>query len=134
MKYMLLIIGSQDAEPATADADQGLMEAFMAYHKAVLDAGIMVDSNVLDSFETATSVQVTKSGERLVTDGPFAETREYLGGYYILDLPDLDTAIDWAATAPSARAWRVEMCLIPRLRPVATRLRLSDPAGSPPRR
>jgi len=109
VKYMLLIIGSQDADPVTDEEDQGLMEAFMAYHKAVRDAGVMVDSNVLDSFETATSVQVDRAGERIITDGPFAETREYLGGYYILDLPDLDTAIDWAARCPGARAWRVEV-------------------------
>jgi hypothetical protein len=91
MKYMLLIIGSQDADPAGAEAD------------------VVVDSNVLDSFETATSVQVGPAGERIVTDGPFAETREYLGGYYILDLPDLDAAIDWAARCPGARAHRVEV-------------------------
>lgn len=109
MQYMLLIIGSQDAEPMAGEGDESLMEAFMTYHKSVLDAGIMVDNNVLDSFETATSVQVGKSGERIVTDGPFAETREYLGGYYILDLPDLDAAIDWAARCPGARAWRVEV-------------------------
>lgn len=109
MKYILLIIGSQDADPGTDDNGQGLMEAFMTYHKAVLDAGVMVDSNVLESFETATSVRVDKAGERIITDGPFAETREYLGGYYILDLPDLDTAIDWAARCPGARAWRVEV-------------------------
>lgn len=109
VKYMLLIIGSQDADPVTAEEDQGLMEAFMAYHKSVCDAGVMVDSNVLESFEIATSVQVDRAGERIITDGPFAETREYLGGYYILDLPDLDTAIDWAARCPGARAWRVEV-------------------------
>jgi hypothetical protein len=109
VKYMLLIIGNQDADPASAEDDQGLMEAFMAYHKAVLDAGVMVDSNVLDSFETATSVQVDKSGERVITDGPFAETREYLGGYYILDLPDLDTAIDWAARCPGGKPGRIEV-------------------------
>lgn len=109
MKYMLLIIGSQDADPAATGEGQGLMEAFMAYHKAVCDAGVRVDSNVLDSVETATSVQVDKAGERIITDGPFAETREYLGGYYILDLPDLDTAIDWAARCPGARAWRIEV-------------------------
>lgn len=108
MKYMLLIIGSQDAEPLPDDG-QSLMEQFVAYHMAVLDSGVMVDSNVLDSFETATSVQVTRAGERLVTDGPFAETREYVGGYYILDLPDLDAAIDWAARCPGAAAWRVEI-------------------------
>jgi hypothetical protein len=110
MKYMLLIIGTQDADPLTSEADHALMEAFMAYHKAVSDAGVMVDGNVLDSFETATSVRVGQSGERIITDGPFAETREYLGGYYILDLPDLDAAIDWAARCPGARtAGRVEV-------------------------
>jgi hypothetical protein len=109
VKYMLLIIGNQDAEPPTAEPGRGLMEAFMAYHQSVVKAGVMVDSNVLDSFETATSVQVTKSGERLVTDGPFAETREYLGGYYILDLPDLDAAIDWAGRCPGSQYGRIEI-------------------------
>lgn len=107
MNYMLLIIGNQDAQPVSGE--QSLMEQFMAYHRSVIDAGILVDSNVLESFETATSVQVTASGERVVTDGPFAETREYLGGYYMLDLPDLDSAIDWAARCPGSRAWRVEI-------------------------
>jgi len=110
---MLLIIGSQDAQPLPEEGPS-LMEQFMGYHKAVIDSGVLVGSNVLDSFETATSVQVTSSGERVVTDGPFAETREYLGGYYILDLPDLDAAIDWAARCPGARAWRVE------IRPIQT--------------
>jgi hypothetical protein len=112
MNYMLLIVGNQDAQPLP-EGSQSLMEQFMAYHQSVVDAGVMVDSNVLDSFETATSVQVTQSGEQIVTDGPFAETREYLGGYYILDLADLDAAIDWAARCPGARAGRVE------IRPVA---------------
>jgi hypothetical protein len=61
VKYMLLIIGSQDADPETDGQGQGLMEAFMAYHKAVCDAGVMVDSNVLESFESATSVQVDRA-------------------------------------------------------------------------
>ena len=108
MNYMLLIIGNQDAQPFP-QGDQSLMEQFMAYHQSVIDAGVMVDSNVLDSFETATSVQVTQSGERMVTDGPFAETREYLGGYYILDLPDLDAAIDWAGRCPGALDGRIEI-------------------------
>lgn len=108
MQYMLLIIGNQDAEPIP-EGGQGLMEQFMTYHQAVLDAGIMVGSNVLDSFETATSIQVTLGGDRIVTDGPFAETREYLGGYYIVDLPDLDAAIDWAARCPGSRVGRIEI-------------------------
>ena len=109
MKYMLLIIGNRDGDPVTAEEDQGLMEAFMAYHKAVCDAGVVADSNVLDSFETATSVQVDKYGEQIITHGPFAGIREYLGGYYILDLPDLDTAIDWAERCPGAKHGRIEV-------------------------
>lgn len=104
MNYMLLIVGNQDAEPR-----EGLMESFMAYHQSVVEAGVLVDSNVLDSYETATSVHVTESGERLVTDGPFAETHEYLGGYYVLDLPDLDAAIDWAGRCPGALDGRIEI-------------------------
>lgn len=108
MNYVLLIIGNQDAQPLP-EGGGSLMEQFMAYHQSVVNAGILVDSNVLDSFETATSVQVTASGERVVTDGPFAETREYLGGYYILDLPDLDAAIDWAKRCPFNHTGRVEI-------------------------
>ena len=108
MNYMLLIIGNRDGEPLPEDGEP-LTEQFMAYHQSVVNAGIMVGSNVLDSFETATSIQVTSSGERTVTDGPFAETREYLGGYYILDLPDLDAAIDWAERVPFTHSGRVEI-------------------------
>ena len=106
MQYMLLVIGSRD-ESATPDED--LVGPFMEYTKSVHDAGVVVHSNALDSFETATTVQVSASGERMVTDGPFAETREYLGGYYVLDLPDLDAAIEWAARCPGARHGRVEV-------------------------
>ncbi|MFJ5680190.1 YciI family protein [Streptomyces sp. NPDC093097] len=109
MKYMLLIIGDSGTEPVAEGEGPDLFQQFQDYHKQVLDAGIMVDSNVLDSFETATSVRVDGGGRRLVTDGPFAETREYLGGYYLLDLPDLDAAIDWAARCPGARAGRIEI-------------------------
>ena len=110
MKYMLLIIGNQHAEPVTTEADEGLADAFMSYHTAICDAGVVVDSNILGDWRTTTtSVQVSASGEQLVTDGPFAETREFLGGYYVLDLPDLDAAIDWAARCPGAGAGRVEV-------------------------
>ena|SRR5258708_2488713 len=108
MHYMLLIIGNQDAEPLP-EGGPGLMEQFMAYHQSALEAGIVVGSNVLDSFESATSVQVTRDGDRIVTDGPFAETREYLGGYYIVDVPDLDAAIDWAARCPGSQVGRIEI-------------------------
>jgi hypothetical protein len=110
---MLLIIGNQSGEPIPGDGTP-LPERFMAYHRSVIESGALVDSNVLESFETATSVEVAASGERIVTDGPFAETREYLGGYYILDLPDLDAAIDWAKRCPFNHTGRVE------IRPIQT--------------
>jgi hypothetical protein len=61
------------------------------------------------SFEDATQVQVNDAGERLVTNGPFAESREYLGGYQVIDVPDLDAALDWAARCPGAKYGRVEV-------------------------
>lgn len=113
MKYMLLIIGNQDAEPLDDQAEQSLIQAFLAYHEAVCEVGVMVDSRVLDSVERATSVQVGTFGERIVTDGPFAGAREYLGGYYMLDLDDLDIAIDWAARCPGSWHGRIEVRPVP---------------------
>lgn len=103
MKYMLLIYYTEPTEPPTAEQGQQVMEAYWAYEKAVADAGVRIESAALQGTETATTVEVKASGERLVTDGPFAETREILGGYYLLDVPDLDAAIDWAARCPGAQ-------------------------------
>ena len=103
MKYMLLIYGSEESQPRTEEAVKRVMDEYWAYEKAVADAGVMLGSDALQGVESATMVQVTEGGERIVTDGPFAETREVLGGYYLLDVPDLDAAIDWAARCPGAR-------------------------------
>ncbi|GAA3220918.1 YciI family protein [Pseudonocardia petroleophila] len=109
MKYMLLIYG-----PAEGDwSEEGVqeeMDRYWAYEKAVAEAGVMIASDALQGVDTATTVAVTDTGERIVTDGPFAETREVLGGYYLLDVPDLDAAIDWAARCPgSQRGQRIEV-------------------------
>lgn len=100
MKYMLLInsAGTEEAEQAC----EASAEDWMAYDKAVREAGIYVDAHSLADLTTATTVRVTAGGERVVTDGPFAETREVLGGYYVIDVPDLDVALDWAARCPGA--------------------------------
>lgn len=109
MKYMMLIIGSlQNTDGEVSPS----AEAFMEYHKAVCDAGILVDSNVLEGIDIATTVRV-RGEERIVTDGPYAETREFVGGYYVLELPDLDAALEWAGRNPGARYGRIEV------RPVA---------------
>jgi hypothetical protein len=102
MKYMLLIYGPKPAEEPSAEAIEQIMNEYWAYEKAVSEAGVRLASDALQGVETATTVQVTTGGERVVTDGPFAETREILGGYYLLDVPDLDAALEWAARCPGA--------------------------------
>ncbi|MER5627093.1 YciI family protein [Streptosporangium sp. NPDC002544] len=100
MKYMLLIYGA-----ATTDgADQCDFEEWALYDKALKEAGIWVTGHALKDLTTATTVRVGPAGERTVTtDGPFAETREILGGYDIIDVPNLDVALDWAARCPGSR-------------------------------
>ncbi|WP_240506247.1 YciI family protein [Thermoactinospora rubra] len=95
----MLLIQSATSQPSEPCA----VEEWIAYDKAVRDAGIWVSGHSLADLTTATTVQVDESGDRVVTDGPFAETREVLGGYYVIDVPDLDVALDWAARCPGAR-------------------------------
>jgi hypothetical protein len=100
VKYLLLINAA-----TTADGDvEGCTPAdWMAYDKEVRDAGIFVSGESLADLVTATTVKVDADGRRTVTDGPFAETREVLGGFYVIDVPDLDVALDWAARCPGSR-------------------------------
>ena len=108
MRYMLLFY---DEEPTTMPS-QAEMDAEMAlwepYDSALREAGIFVSSEALQPSQSATTVRL-KGDERIVTDGPFAETREVLGGFYVVDVPDLDTALDWAARSPAARHGSVEI-------------------------
>jgi hypothetical protein len=106
VKYLLLI-HTPDPNSQAPGCDAPTVEEFMAYHKTITDAGVVLESNALD-VEHATSVEV-RDGERVVTDGPFAETRELVGGYYLIDVPDLDAAIDWAARCPGAKGSRMEI-------------------------
>ncbi len=97
MKYMLLIhAGAAEGEGG------GSFEDWMAYDRQVKDAGIWVSGESLADLVTATTVRVGPDGDRTVTDGPFVETREVLGGFYVIDVPDLDVALDWAARCPGA--------------------------------
>lgn len=92
MKYMLLIYSGGAA---------GDFEAWMDYDKSVKEAGVYVSGESLTDVAQATTVRVD-GAERVVTDGPFAETREVLGGYYVLDVPDKEAALDWAARCPGS--------------------------------
>jgi hypothetical protein len=108
-QYMLLIYGDPSLAPAQ-DSPEGQAEfgRWMGYTQAMRDAGVFVAGDALHPAETASTVRVP-NGERVVTDGPFAETKEILGGYYVLDLPDLDAALTWAEQAPNAAYGSVEV-------------------------
>jgi hypothetical protein len=103
VKYMLLIYTPPLAGPDDEPCTPVLVEDWVAFDKAVSGAGIGVSSASMQDFTTATTVRVTGSGECTVTDGPFAETREILGGVYVIDVPDLDVALAWAARCPGSR-------------------------------
>jgi len=108
MRYMLLFYDEEPTTmPSQAETDAEMAEWY-AYDSALREAGIFVSSEALQPSQTATTVRL-KSKERMVTDGPFAETREVLGGYYVVDVPDLDTALDWAARCPTAKHGSVEV-------------------------
>ncbi|MFE2265540.1 YciI family protein [Streptomyces griseosporeus] len=108
MKYLLLINTAAPGSTEEMPADGPTVEEFLAFEKAVTDAGVKLDGNALD-LANATTVRVRVDGERVVTDGPFAETREIVGGYYLIDVPDLDAALDWAARCPGAKYGTVEV-------------------------
>ncbi|WP_024876987.1 YciI family protein [Saccharomonospora piscinae] len=101
MKYMLLINAGAVGDNGKAPGCE--VEDWLAYHKEVQEAGVLVSSESLADLVTATAVRVDEDGRRTVTDGPFAETREVLGGFYVIDVPNLDAALDWAARCPGAR-------------------------------
>lgn len=110
MKYMLMFYlhsAEFDARtnPQTRDAFWG---SFMPYMKAVQDAGIFAGGAGLEVPEAATTVRFM-DGKRLVQDGPFADTKEQLGGFFLIDVPDLDTALEWAARYPAGPGGAVEV-------------------------
>ncbi len=102
-KYMLLIYLDPEHTPSEeTSAEWGKISQELA------QAGQMLEGAGLQGIDTATTVRV-RDHERLVTDGPFAETRELLGGYYVVDVPDLDVALDWAAKMPNVGRGSVEV-------------------------
>ena len=107
MQFMLLIHGDE----VTMNADEpatGMSPDFIAYHQAMDKAGIIRGGERLRPTTEAVSVRV--SGDKTeVLDGPYAETKEQLGGYYVIEVPDMDQAIAWAARCPSARNGTIEV-------------------------
>jgi hypothetical protein len=111
-QYLALIYGPSDQQAARPeDFDGEMMTDYFEFGEAAGAAGVMAGGNALQSTDTATTVSVLggKGGEVVTTDGPFAETKEVLGGYYLLDCANLDEAISWAARIPGAWHGKVEV-------------------------
>jgi len=109
MKYMLLICDDEKAWAALSENEQHQVFAeYRQFTEEIKSSGNYLGGSQLAPTSTATSVQV-RNGKRLVTDGPFAETREQLGGYYLINAKDLDEAIAIAARIPSARMGTIEV-------------------------
>jgi hypothetical protein len=109
MQYMLLIYGSE-AENSKMSPAEGheVMQGYMTFTQSVMQSGQMKAGDALEGTSTATTVRV-RNGKTAVTDGPFAETREQLGGYYMVEAKDLDEAIGIAARIPGAKYGCVEV-------------------------
>ena len=109
MRYLLTIYDEETTwNDVTPEQSAQVMEAYGAFGEAAKEAGVLLGGEGLQPTSTATTVRV-RDGEALTTDGPFAETREQLGGYYLLDCKDLDDAISWAAKIPGAQNGSVEV-------------------------
>ena len=109
MKFMLILASDPDLEPdPTSPEFEAYMGEWFAYGEALIAAGIEFSGEALQGDDTATTVRV-RDGERLVTDGPFIEAKEVLGGFYVIDVPDLDAALEWAAKIPNVTFGTVEV-------------------------
>ena len=106
-QYMLLIYSDPETAPEPEQA-QAEMPKWFAYSEELSKAGAMLGGDALQPTSAATTVR-ERGGQRLVTDGPFAETKEQLGGYYLIDVPDLDAALDWASKIPNIARGSVEV-------------------------
>jgi hypothetical protein len=109
MQYMMLMYNDPAREPAYGTPEfQDMMAGFFAANERMNADGVLRSGEGLQGVHTATSLRI-KSGKVETMDGPFAETREHLGGYYVIDVPDLDAALTYAALIPSAHFGTVEI-------------------------
>ncbi|MEA2779848.1 MAG: hypothetical protein QOK29_1392 [Rhodospirillaceae bacterium] len=109
MNYMLLIYQNEAAmQEASETQINEMMGAYAAYTKAMRDSGAFVAGDRLRPSASATTVRMA-NGAKKVLNGPYAETKEQLGGFYIIDVPDLDAALSWAARCPGAQRGALEV-------------------------
>ena len=104
MQYMLLIYSNENGDPPEED----VIQRYGAFTKEVQDGGKLVTADRLQPVAAATTVRI-RNGETLVTDGPFAETKEQLGGYYVLECKNIDEALAYAAKIPAAEHGSIEV-------------------------
>lgn len=109
MHYMVLIYENEAQSSAvTPEENQKILDEYMEFTKSIEQSGHLKGGDALQPTSTATTVRV-RDGKQLVTDGPFAETREQLAGYYVIDARDLDEARSIAARIPGARYGSIEV-------------------------
>lgn len=108
MKYMLLIMGDEKQMASAPVDDTGMSPAYQAYNTAMAKAGVYVGGERLRPTDSATTVKM-RDKKAVVLSGPYAETQEQLGGYYVIDVPDLDAAIQWAKDCPAAEFGTIEV-------------------------
>ncbi|MBV8579264.1 MAG: YciI family protein [Candidatus Eremiobacteraeota bacterium] len=110
MQYLLLCYVDDEKRSYNLSGDEGraLYGSYVAYRQALQDAGVFVGSNALQAVSTATQVRVS-DGKTTVLDGPYPDTKEQLGGYFLIEAPDLDSALAWAARCPAATEGTVEV-------------------------
>lgn len=109
MQYMLLIYSAEGDGPQYGTPEFGpFMQGYQDFTKELVDNGKMVSGDALSSVNTATTVMV-RDGKTETMDGPFAETKEQLGGYYLIDVENLDEALEYAAKIPTATYGRIEV-------------------------
>ncbi|KIT15777.1 YciI family protein [Jannaschia aquimarina] len=109
MRYTLFLYNDESAFSDMGETEMGeALAAYGAYITQLRDAGVFVDTDYLAPSSSATVLSLA-DGVRQIQDGPYADTREQLGGYFVIDVPDLDTALDWAEKCPSAQYGKIEV-------------------------
>lgn len=109
MKYLLCLYSAEDAGPQMGSPEHAAeMQEWFAVTNEMQEAGVLVAGEALHGVDTATTIRI-RDGATSVTDGPFAETKEVLGGFYLIDVDDLDAATKWAEKIPLAPYGSVEI-------------------------
>jgi hypothetical protein len=118
VKYAILIYGDETAgAQATPEQQKEVMDMWWGYEEELQkQPGLRLAGEALQPTSTATTVRV-KDGQRMTTDGPFAETKEQLGGFYLIEVKDLDEAIEWGAKCPGAMFGTIEVRPVPEFEP-----------------